>query len=409
MNRSTGAVFALPLIGIGLFAILSFDAPWRGEWNWTFDAITGSSVLTGPLTASAAAHIAISQRRLVPLVEPMARGWMVPFRAGVRAWLWGLGAYALTAGVATLATILTPHGGRASVWVLAIGPVLLACCAMAGTALGWLWPHRLAPVLAAPAVFLLGTFGPRPLPALLRHGPVTGSLAGLEYVPWVWWAQLGGLLGLTGLAAGALLRWQVPAVRSRALGLVVISAALLVTTSVPLVSRDSSRFASSDERPTACAGARPRTCLAPSNTRYLAPTASAIDQAAQVLEGIGVDVPATYEQLLPGYRPPVESGMLTAIDDADASLRRGASLIATPAACTAWTDREAPPPEVAYEAQGLISAWIMASKGLSGDPWSEEVRGWLADPAAPDRVAWMRAAFGHLRACRFSRLTLPWD
>ncbi|WP_182378291.1 hypothetical protein [Nocardioides sp. WS12] len=409
MNRYTGGIFVAPLLGTALFVLVSFDAQWRGEWNWTVDTVTGSTVLTAPLAGSVGAYIAATQRRLDPLIAPSVRGWLVPVLSGFRAWLLALGVYAITCVTALTMTFLANHGGPLSLWALLIGPAVLAFCCMAGAALGWWWPHRLAAVFAAPALFLVGAFGPGPVADLLRQGPVTGSLAGLKYDARVWCLQVCALTAATVLIACAL----VPRRRSRktlakAAGAAVVSGSIFIGACLGLMTENAERFAASSEKPTSCMGA-PQACLAPSNVRFLEDVSQALSTASEVLQGAGVNMPERYEQLLAGYQPPETSGLLTNVDDSPFSdLRRGAILVARPAACAAWTDPSEPPPDEAFQAQELLTEWIVGSGGEETYPWSAESEEWLSRPHRTDRTAWVVRTFSQLRRCQLSEVAMPW-
>lgn len=408
MNRRTGGIFVAPLLVTALFAMLSYEAPWRGEWNWTVDAVTGTTVLTGPLTGSVAAHIAAVQRRLDPVNASTVRGWEVPLWAGLRAWLLGLGVYVITFATAWAVTALSTDGGPMSWWVLLIGPAVLALCAVAGASCGWWWPHRLAVLFTAPALFLFGSFGPRPLAGLLRQGPVTGSLAGLEYDARVWWLQVGALVAATALIASTFFPWRLRRARAMGAVLAIGTAVLLISTCVALKMGGSERFVVSAERPTACRGV-PEACLAPSNLRLLDEVSRALTVAADILRETGVDLPERYEQLLAGYHPPADVGLLADVATSSTSeLRRGALLVVTPAACQAWTDPSAPPPDLAFRAQELLTEWIVGRGGGETMPGDAESATWLSQTNAPDRIAWVVRTVGQLRHCQLSELAMPW-
>ena len=132
MNRTTGGIFLLPVLGTAVYAMLAFGADWRGSWDATTDAATGSTVLTGPLTAAFAAHVALAQSRMADLSSSTARGILVPYRSAFQAWAWSSVVYVLTAAGGFVVTAAIPHGGPFAWWAPLIGFCVLGACALAG-------------------------------------------------------------------------------------------------------------------------------------------------------------------------------------------------------------------------------------------------------------------------------------
>lgn len=413
MNRRVLAVLAVPFAVLTGYALWAFEHRWIGEWNWTVDTITGTTVLTGPLAAAAAAWLAMDAARLAPLTAATPRAWAIPGRQALQVALLAWGVYAVGAAAALAITALSVHGGPADLGTLALGPAVLALCALIGTTAGTLAPYRLTSLLAGAGVFLFGAFGPD-LPAnLLRHGPSSGSLAGLRYDPVVAAAQGLALLGLIVVLVGAL---PVLAGSRRrrlvaaSIGLGVLGATVTGVALTVVAGTDGERFALGDERADACRGEAPRVCVAPSNRVLLDRTARALRQGAERMRAKGLEPAARYEQLLPGRRPSSGAGMLTRLAPYEDSQDRSwvwAGLL-TPAACAEWTDPTRPPPDAVFEAQSLLEAWIVAGAEAADSAWSADARAWLARSDSGEARAWARTTYDALRSCDLAAIRLPY-
>jgi hypothetical protein len=398
-------VFLLPLAVLNVYVLRMSGAPWRGQWMWTIDTVTGSTVLTAPLAAAFAAWIALGQARVRELTGSTLRGPRVPLRAATQAWCWCAGAYLLAACGAALVTAISTPGGPAPYWALAIGLVVLAVGALVGVLAIQVWPHPMATVLVGPALFVVGTFGPHPYATLLRQGPTTGSLAGIEYDSVFWTAQVLMLLGVCFALASAVLAWTR---RSWLVGSAVAVISVLVL-GTALQATDHRRLHASDERATACTGTSPVICLAPSDRRALRATAAAMEVELDELRSVGAVLPRRYEELLPGQVPPVTAGMISPVEGSK-DLRRqiGLQNVATPAACPAWTDPSGPPPDGAFDGRDLIVDWLLVRTGGSGRASSREAALWLSHATDEDVVRWVRTTFDQLRTCDLDRMALPW-
>lgn len=410
MRRTTGAVFLLPLLGISVFALLQLRHVWPGQWGSTLDMVTGTTVLTGPLTAAFAGSVALGLHRMAEVADSTPRGVLVPYRAALHAWAWSFLGYAAVASVALAVTFSRPHGGPLQSWVLMIGPAVLLVCAFLGVLAVRAWPHRMAVVLVAPVVFVLTGFGPAPYADLLRPGPTTGSLAGLAFARDHGLLQLTCLLGMAGVLVVVLLPWSRSSLRIGTAAALTVCVGVVVVSGAALAGSEAARLLADDERPTACAGNAPRVCLAPSERRGLARTAAPMAAAARELQEIGIDLPGRYEQLLPGYRPGVDVGMIgVSAETGRLSLAQAAENIATPAGCAAWTDPSQPPPDGAFNGQRLVVNWVLVRAGARPDPWSRAERDWLrtADSAAAQEQ--VRRIVGQLRSCDLEAIRLPWS
>lgn len=410
MNRRSGAVFLLPMLGVLVFVVLSFrDRTW-GQWLWAVDLMTGVTVLTGPVLAACAAHLQWTQAQLDDLVDTTPRAGWVPLRCAFQAWRVGLVGYGVSGVVIVVLTWLRPHGGPFPLWVAAIGLPVLGVCALFGALAVRLLPHRLTVLGVAPSVFLAGAFGPSPYADLLRQGPSTGSLAGLAFDPTVWVLQFAGLMAVVGVLVGGTI---IAARRSRgcsrlplAAAVVALSLGALVACGTALDDPERRRLVVSAERPTVCRGSAPTICVAPSSVYALMATDHSIRRALRRLDLIGVKVPDRYEEEIPSYRPPQTVGRLVVDFDAG-SLRAGARNAVTPAACPQWTDPRAAP-EKALMARELIGLWVRASEGEKVSSWTQKGDAWLARPSAPAAEAWVRTTYAQLMSCEFAKIRMPW-
>ncbi len=408
MSRRSGAIFLVPLLGIAAYVLLSFrDGEW-GQWPWVIDLLTGSTVLTGPVVAACAAHLVVGQARLLELTGTTARGWLIPFRCAVQAWQWGVVAYLLTGVIVLAVCLLGTHGGPFSLWVAAIGPAVLAVSALAGALAARLWSDRLIVVVIGPLLFLVGALGTAQVSDLLRYGPSTGSLAGLELDPISWWVQVARLGAVAVLLAAGL--WCREEVRVRSLVALGLAGLLVLGLSVGLeeVERDHRRLRPSAERPTVCTDGSPRFCVAPSSRRSWGGEAAALGRAAAILRSAGVDLPARYEESLPGYRPPQDVGFLD-VGSVPDPLQAAAHHLTRPATCPAWFGDSAPPPEETFQAQELLRQWIIAQSGHRVSGWSPASDRWLESPDSPEAVAWVRGTFTLLRSCALDDVRLPYS
>lgn len=404
MNRWTGVVFVTPLLGVTAYALAVFGFEWRGSWPGTVDAVIGTTVLTGPLTAAFGAHLALAQSRLAEITDVATRSRWVPARCASRSWAWATAVYLLAAAVAAAMTASVRHGGSLQPWALLVGVVLLGACSFAGVLAVACWPHRMTVVLIGPAVFLLGTFGPVSLRALLRHGPATGSLAGLQYVSATWLLEAVATVALVFLLAGLtdLVRTRQPG-RGWSPALVVgLAAAVAFGAGHGLRGAQKERFEASAERPTACRGAEPRICLAPSHGRLLGPVRSAMRPAIEELQKIGVTLPDRYEEALPGHRPPITAGVV------DPRNLGGIPNVLNVAACPGWFASSDPPPEAAFDARQVIADWISVRVGEPVPPGNDDERAWLESGDEGAAVGWIRRTVEQLRTCRLEQIRLPW-
>ncbi len=412
MNKWSGAIFLPALIGLNAYVLMAWDAEWRGQWQATFDIGVGTTVLTAPLTAAFAAHLVLSQSGLRELSETTGRGDRVVVRCAMQSWAWAASAYVVTALVAVCITGLMPHGGPVQWWAVLVGIPALAVGAIGGALAAQVFPHRLTVVVVGPALFLVCGFAPAPLVDVLRLEPGEGTGGGIEFVPRMWGLQMLALVGLVGLLiVGSLRFWERRVISPVSLAALGLGATMLGASLVAIERAGIDRFRVSGERPTVCAGAAPQICVSPSERRALRETASQMRVAIDELREIGITFPDRYEEQLPGYVPPIGTGVITWTAGAGPlSLERAAQNVVDAGACPAWRDPAEPPPERAFEGQALVVAWVRLRAGEQLD-WATmstaEAR-WLKGVDLPAAQEVVRRIFDHLRQCELDSIRVPW-
>lgn len=398
----------LVVAGYALFAGMR----WIGGWAGTVDRVSGTTVLTGPVLASVAAGVQVGAARLRPISEVARRGRLVPYRSASEAWLMGVAAYAATLGAAVAATLSVPHGGPAQWWSLVAGVVVLALASLFGAGAARLFPSGLTVVAAGPVLFLLGAFGPTPVPEVLRFGP-TGSMTGLQLVPSVQAARVVAAVGICLSLAVAMAPWRD---RGRSLALPLaggVAAALTVGGSVAVLHTATgigdNRLEPSSEHASVCAGSGPEVCVAPSDHRFLGATAEAFRKPVEVLREAGVTLPARYEERMP-YGPASEGSGTFYLDGERGAPRfpDSVSLLTHPADCPQWSSAEGPPYS-ALDAVQLVVAWAAAREGGRPEAFSPEMERWLPHIDDPATTAWVVTTFAQLRSCDFASIVMPWD
>lgn len=399
----SGAGIAL----VAAFALWSYRE-WPGQWPWTVDAVNGSTVLTGPLTAALAAAVQLTASRLAPVADASPRGWLVPVRSAGIAAATGLAVLTATAVVAAAVTAAGPHGGPLEWWSLSVGVLTLGMCALAGSLAAYWIPQRVVVPAVGVVLFLLGAFGPVLLRDLLRHGPSTGSLAGLVWDPDVLVGRLLGLVAVSACLVVAMLPWRQARGRGLRVVLAVAVGAALVGALACLDRAGSYRWTASDETPSRCAGSAPAVCLSASSVRRLSVTHEAVRRPAALLARAGVELPPVFDEELP-YRPgDPEHGTLQPVTVERPSLREGAALLTRPSPCPQWSDPAGPPAPVVFEAEQVLVEWMVARGGGRPVAHSPAMKDWLATIGSESATAWVVRTYRSLRTCSFEAVTLPW-
>lgn len=385
-------------------------SPWRGEWNWTLDYTVGTTVLTGPLIGGFAAWVCADDRRRGLLVDSTTRGWLAPVRTAAVAVALGTLAFVVALVAALVATYTVPHGGPVTWWLPLVVLPVLALNALLGAAVGHLYPQRVLVVLVPPALFVLGALGDFDLgPRILRQGPTTGTLAGQDFNG----DQIGRHVVI--MAGLLVLLVAAQAVRRRVRTTAAVVVAVLGATAVVVVGSQTSgqsadRLVATRERPTACAGEAPRVCLLPSNRRSLEPVRRQLHRAIRPLLEIGADVPELFVDAGPLHPGPMDAGVVQ-LFEANVDhfpLEFAARSVAMPAPCPAWY-ADTPPAEAAFEAQSLVSSWLLVRMGRPLIAWSPEAEDWLRHTEVEAQGPVIAEIFEQLRTCRLDAITVPWE
>lgn len=397
MNAPMLKVAFFPVLAASLYALL-FNQNWVGEWNWTVDAAIGSTTLAAPVVAATGAFVGLSLRRRSSLLVPSARWRLVVIRGVAGVWAIGVLAFVITAAVALTMTGLATHGGPLTGWALLLGPAILLVASSVGTAVGYLVPHRGVAVLVAPLYFAVGALIPVSIQVLLRQGPVTGSLAGLDYAVSTAVAVFVGAVAIAGLCVLSL------SSTSRRDVLVGSGcAALLISAGLISMENSGERFEASPEQPTTCETQSGLTvCVAPSNSAKLAALTESVSRAALGLRSAGAEVPSQFDALVPYTEADPQRGMLPNVSATDPSHR----LVLYPAPCAEWLDPAQPPPMAVYEAQQLMVD-VMAAEEGRGSEIPSRFEAWLKTTSPDERRSWLTRSYAQLKSCDLNSIRLP--
>lgn len=410
IDRTGRILGAGGLAAVAAFALWTYRE-WPGQWPWTVDAVNGSTVLTGPLVGGLAAALQLNAHRLAAVARASPRGWLVPLRSAVDAWLVATLVLLGTGLVAAIVTLAGPHGGPVEWWALSVGVLTLAVCALSGSVATWWVPQRVM-VLAVPVlVFLVGAYAPHPVPDLLRHGPSTGSLAGLVWAPGVLAGRVLALLALAACLVVAVLPWRERRGRREGLarvGAAVAAAAVLGAALVHLDRVGSYPWTASDEEASHCRGSAPAVCLSGSSVRHLVSTERALRGPATLLAQAGVALPSRFVEDLP-YRPVAPGhGVLRPVRTEATSVRDGAALLTRPAPCPQWSDPAGPPDEEVFEAEQVLVEWMVFRAGGRPEPLDPAMQAWLDQIGSEQTRAWVVRTYAALRSCALDTVAVPW-
>jgi len=408
MSRAEQVISFTVLLAVSLFVLYSRGGEWQGDWNWTLSYAMGTTVLTGPVAAAIAAWLAASRHGLRVMTDPAPRGWLVGARWAGEAWLAGMAALVATTVVASVYTLIVPHGGPIDMLNFAEAPVLLAAYAAMGAAAGILLPHPVTAVLMAPLTFLAAMVGAEYITFDFLRATImsTGSVAGLR------WSGLTVLEAVTGLAAVTCvliaLTFGVSAHRLAMVALASVGIALLGASAAVSHTHGTEQWEPSGEFATECAGTAPVVCVMPSNVGALAALAPEVDRLAAYLRRAGATVPQRFEQSLLGVKDPsiggfdLNEGGLTRVDP-----ELAAAILSTPSDCPAYRSFNSPPPDIAFTARDLIKAWILRQAGEHVDLDDGHERTWQRSSPAAQR-AWVVRTYAQLAACDLRHLRPPW-
>ncbi|GAA1372686.1 hypothetical protein GCM10009661_35140 [Catellatospora chokoriensis] len=193
-------------------------------------------------------------------------------------------------------------------------------------------------------------------------------------------------------------------------------AVLLVVSLIALDNVGGERFRIADVAPGyVCDGAAPRVCLAEGTTRPLKPLAKGLAEQAGMLSQLGIQVPDTFYQEVPGVPAKLDAGLfiftVDEVNASDISADRIASFLAMPAACPAYFSPTTPPVK-ALRAQGLIAMGLFERSSASstfaqvapGSGSADPVQGWVTSNAWNE---WAKATYPKLKSCDLDSIDLP--
>lgn len=384
---------------LSVLALWVGGAHWLGEWQWTIDNINGVTVLLGPYAAAAAAWMVWQTETNSVLYASASRGWMVPIRAGIRVWLSAAVAWALAGASGIIGTGSVVHGGPFPWWALMAGPVVLVTCIAIGVAAAHQWPSRIVAILVAPALFVVGGLGANGvIPDLLRQGPGTASLAGLQWDAVNFLFEMLALLLIATVGVLVASRRR-DAISVRDIALPVSAAVAFVIVSVLSHVVSPQRFVASSEQPTLCSATVPVVCVAASNARALASLSRVFSEFTPAVYKLGFAMPASFREVLPNHAGGAAWGDLNLgaqANDPNASAQEVVTALVTPGDCLAYYDPVGAPSSVVYQAQNMLAE--MVTRVSAGN---------LSDLAHPWLIAWARATYLDLRQCRLNAIKLP--
>lgn len=411
------AAYAAVAALVVAFTLCARGAPWRGEWAWTFDWVTGSSIILGPLYAGMAAYEAADGRPFdAGVARPTARRRTVATLAPLGGpTLMVLGSYLLGAGVATAIAAGTGPTDDVDPAMVVLGTLLLLVFGLSGAAVGQYLP-RTAAGLAAWLGGLAVTVGSAAIgiPHLFRIGASTGSLAGLG----LWWPGVGAyaLAYLVVLALVVLVAAQCWRTRTQRVRLWVLAAAALLA--LALVARDDHLYEPLSQprwtcsTPAAGAVTPVRACLLAGNATQLRAWHDGLVELTATLTSTGATPVMTYRQPVPGAAvAPGEAVLLPdpqQVNIAAPTLGQLAEAVARPADCPQF--HADPPPIAALAAHHWLAEYLAqrSHPALASDRDPEVLR-WMTATAPVDQRAWARMAYAQLRSCSLGGLDRPAD
>ncbi|MFE9192006.1 hypothetical protein ACFYL6_20600 [Micromonospora sp. NPDC007208] len=273
----------------------------------------------------------------------------------------------------------------------------------------------LIPTIAAVPVAIIGTFALTYLAAtgavanVFRVGGVTGSVVGLE-------VNSGAVLIVAAflVALSALLVLIVMALFTSVVGrshVAVLSLSLIISllayVSLEFVGDERFRVSASAPR-YICAGTGPEVCMLEGTTRQLAPLAKEMQRQADVLQAIGVKLPATYAQEHPRLRANKGQGVMymtvDAVNVGKVDPATVSDYLSTPAACDEYYGDF--PPKDALAARALVADLVRDRVGIAEfpAPTGSAENAWANSVFANE---WLVATFHSLRECTLDAIKPP--
>lgn len=382
------------------FMLVSRGSPWRGEWLWTLDWVAGVSILLGPVLAGVTAYEVATFRAFdLGLARPSARrrvlATLVPVLGPLAATV-GPFVVAITIAVG-LSWSLHPTDGFTPIL-----PILALLCLMVFAAAGALLGQRLPPTPAALVAWAVGLMANTVLagagvPALLRVGGISGSLAGLTLDASAAAERAVFYSSLTGLAvmlsvpfAGGRLRLLV----AGGLGVVALASGLVLASDGYLYRPDPE----ADVRCDVAGGAT--VCMLEGNTGQLPQWTRGLATMRARLDLPWLP-PRDYRQLRPGALPTQGVGVLAVNTDRvnvdPPALADLALSLARPSDCPQFAGDT--PPTQALTAQHYLAEWFRAQEHHAGPGSDPEVTDWIRRTGRADQERWAQAAYEALAGC----------
>jgi hypothetical protein len=399
MNRHIIRLAFLPLLAVSVYGIL-FRRDWVGEWNWTIDMVNGTATLSGPLLAGVGAVGGIGVHRMRAVTAAYRDTSRLLVRGALETWGVGCAALGIGGAVAVVLTMRSVHGGHPTVWALALGPAVLLAASAVGVGIGYAVPYLITALLLPPLYFCIGALAPATAQIFFRQGPVTGSLAGLDYSPATASATILGTVGLAGCAMTMAI-----AARARRVAATIVAGGVVLAGLGLSHLDDGYRWEPRTEQASACATEDGfLTCVAPSNRVRLAALSYQVATGARLLSEAGAAVPARFDALIPYQNPTRGHGFLPAISANDPAT--AIALLLYPEPCPAWFDPTTPPSNTVGLAQALIAA-IMARETDPSAPIPPEFKAWYAAAENAGAKSWVAVTYGQLRRCELDQIELP--
>jgi hypothetical protein len=411
--RGTSLLAAPVLVAVELVALFSRGADWRGEWAWTLDWANGGTILCGPILAGIVAFDVqrLSRQQSISFMRGLRRGKLVTIHAATSAWLVASIIHLLAVTFAITLTAITRPSGSIPVYMLLFGPLVLAAFATIGLVTGVFIPRMIGAPIALIIAFALTVAGANgSIPAVLRVGGVTGSLVGMQYDGHVL-TVTAIFLTCAAVVLGCLSSLRYSPVSSAGWVATGVAAALISVLTLGDLQLNGDQWFTIADKPPAllCAGSKPQVCMARGTTRQLVPLAQEMSRQAQPLIAAGLELPAVYVQDIPGWRPPLSSGVVT-LEMSDINAPRPnrmavADYLATPAACPDFFNASGTPPEKAFAAKAVLADLIRRKAGLPfAGSYTDVEKAWLQSRAAQE---WMISAYNSLKDCDLHAVIQP--
>lgn len=394
---------------VGGFVLTARDAPWRGEWQWTFDWAAGASILLGPLVAGAVAYEVASTRDFdLHLVRPGTRRRWVATCAPALGPTLAMAVPYLT--VVLVGTVLSAVRKPTDVF-LPVVPVMGLLCLLVFAVVGLHLGHRLPPVPAALVAWAAGLTATLALSAtgfraLFRVGGASASLAGSRLDLSAVLAHLVfscGLVALAVLTASARTRSRARRAGVPVLGVLTACAGLVVVS-------DGNVYEANPSAGTRCASAEGvRVCLLVGNTTQLPAWAHGLGRLRAKVDQPWVTV-ASYRQPTWGTRWSAPGPGVLAIDAqrvniAPPSLSDLAATLARPSDCAQYTAEA--PPGVALEAGHWLAEWFRHQQDPGGHGADPMVTDWIRASDVAEQRLWAERTYEALRTCRLDDARPP--